>query len=409
MHILILSDNFPPEVNAAANRVYERACYWVDWGHQVTVITSAPNFPQGKIYHGYKNKWWQQEIMHGITVIRVKTFMAPNRGFFLRTLDFFSYMCMAGLMGMHQPKPDIIIATSPQIFTAIAGWWLAKIKKTPWLLELSDLWPASIAAVGAIKNKKILCWLEKLELLLYRKASTIVALTQSFKNNLIQRGITPDKINVVLNGVDLNHFSPCNKNLMLLKKFDLLDKFVVGYIGTHGMAHNLINILHAARALQNSNIHFIFIGDGAEKNTLIETAKEWQLQNVTFFPQMPRKQIVDYWSMCDVTLIHLKNHPTFAEVIPSKIMEAIAMCIPIVACVPPGEASAIVASEGCGICIDAENYSTLEKTLLELQENPHELINMQSRAQAIRHHYSREKQASEYLQSIENYHLNCLK
>ena len=106
MNILFFSDNFPPEVNASASRVFERACYWVRWGHQVTVISCAPNFPQGKVYAGYKNKWYQTEMMSGIRVIRVKTYISANEGFLLRTLDFISYMFMAFGVALFQKKPD---------------------------------------------------------------------------------------------------------------------------------------------------------------------------------------------------------------------------------------------------------------------------------------------------------------
>ena len=116
MKILFLTDNFFPEVNAGASRVFERAVYWVKWGHDVTVLTSAPNFPQGQVYEGYKNKWYQRENISGIEVIRVKTFIAPNKGTVLRILDFLSYFVMSFIVGLLMKKPDVVIASSPQFF-----------------------------------------------------------------------------------------------------------------------------------------------------------------------------------------------------------------------------------------------------------------------------------------------------
>ena len=127
MNILLITDNFYPEGNAIASRVYERARYWVKWGAQVTIITSAPNFPEGKLYPGYKNKWYQTEQLDGINVIRVKTFICANKGFFLRILDFLSFMISAFFVGLRQKKPDVIVTTSPQFFGAIAACVVAKI------------------------------------------------------------------------------------------------------------------------------------------------------------------------------------------------------------------------------------------------------------------------------------------
>ena len=122
MKILFLSDNFPPERNAAATRVYERACYWTKWGHEVTILTCAPNFPEGELFSGYQNKWYQVEWMDGIRIVRVKTFMAKNSGFFLRVLDFVSYMIRAVIAGSFQNRPDVVMASSPQFFAAVGGW-----------------------------------------------------------------------------------------------------------------------------------------------------------------------------------------------------------------------------------------------------------------------------------------------
>src|SRR5258708_7712811 len=156
MRILFFTENFPPEVNAPASRVYERACYWVRWGHDVTVVTTAPNFPDGVLFAGYENRIHHVEDMNGIRVVRVKTFISANRGFLLRTLDFMSFMAAAYLAGLFEQRPDVIIASSPQFFTAVGGWALAATRRIPFIFELADLWPASIAAVGAMKHVGVL-------------------------------------------------------------------------------------------------------------------------------------------------------------------------------------------------------------------------------------------------------------
>lgn len=231
MKILFLADNFPPEANnGPANRVFERASYWVKWGHQVTVITSVPNFPEGKVHTGYKNKLYQEEYLEGIRVIRVITFISPNKGFALRILDFLSYMFSSFIAGIFQKKPDIVIATTPQFFAGISGLALAKIKKVPFIHEISDLWPASILAVGAMKKGKLIRGLEKLELFLYRHSAAIVSLTQAYKENLISRGICQEKISVINNGVDLARHIIAPRNEILASQFNLRNVFTIAYL-----------------------------------------------------------------------------------------------------------------------------------------------------------------------------------
>ena len=252
MKILFLSENFPPESNAAATRVYERACYWAEWGHQVTVITSVPNFPEGKLFAGFENKWKQVETMSGIRVVRVKTYIAANRGVAHRTLDFLSFMATGFLAALKEQRPDVIAATSPQFFTAVAGWAASATRGVPFVFELGDLWPASISAVGAMKKSFALGLVEKLELFLYRRSAAIAALTGSFKDNLVSRGIDADKISVVINGVDLSRYAPRPQDTALADEWGFKGKFVAGYIGTHGMAHALGNVLDAAERLKDN-------------------------------------------------------------------------------------------------------------------------------------------------------------
>lgn len=403
MHILFLSDNFSPEVNASASRVYERACYWVKWGHQVTVITCAPNFPQGKVYSGYKNKWYQVEMMDGIRVIRVKTFIAKNSGFLLRIIDFLSFMLMAFFAGLFQKKPDVIVATSPQFFTAVAGWALAGVKRKPFIFELSDLWPASIIAVGAMRKSFLIRRLEKLELFLYRRATAIVALTQAFKDDLISRGIAAEKISVVINGVDLQRFHSISKPIDLIEKYSLQNKFIFGYMGTHGMAHDLMNVLNAAELLKDKDICFLLVGDGAEREMLMDNAKQRGLQQVIFIPPQKKSDMNKYWSLCDIALVHLKNDPVFSTVIPSKIFEAMAMKLPILLVAPQGEASEIIEMEDVGLWIPAGNPEIFAKTVEHLATNKIICETLAQRSYHAASRYSREFQAKSMLEVMQKH------
>ena len=251
MHILFLTDNFPPEVNAPASRTFEHCREWVRAGHKVTVITGVPNFPRGKVYEGYSNRLWQRETMEGIQVIRVWTYITANAGFAKRILDYQSFMVAATLAAPLVHKVDVVVGTSPQFFTVCAAYVISRFKRIPFVFELRDLWPESIRAVGAMQDSPWLKRLERLELFLYRKAARIVSVTQSFRRNLITRGVVPDKIEVVTNGVDSTRFRPQPRDSELAAKLGLQGKFVAGYIGTHGLAHALETLLEAARRLQN--------------------------------------------------------------------------------------------------------------------------------------------------------------
>ncbi len=398
MKILFLSENFPPESNAAATRVYERACYWADWGHQVTVITSAPNFPEGKLFAGFENNWKQSETMSGIRVVRVKTYIAANRGVIHRTLDFLSFMVTGFLAALKEERPDVIAATSPQFFTAVAGWAAAGVRRIPFVFELGDLWPASIAAVGVMEKSFALGLIEKLELFLYRRSDAIAALTGSFKDNLVGRGIDGGKIAVVINGVDLARYSPRPRDEALAKTWGLQDKFVVGYIGTHGMAHALSNVLDAAERLKDrDHIRLLLAGAGAERDALIADAKKRGLGNVVFMPRQPKEQMPAVWSLCDVALVHLKDSVVFAGVIPSKIFEAEAMGLPLLLAAPKGEASAIVLGDQAGLHVAAEDPDALAAAVGQLSQDKPAREKYAAAALAAAPHHSRETQAREML------------
>ncbi|MFB1026644.1 MAG: glycosyltransferase family 4 protein, partial [Flavobacteriaceae bacterium] len=310
MRILFLTDNFPPEVNAPATRTYEHCVEWVKLGAEVTVITCFPNFPKGKIYNGYQNKLYQKEIIDGIRVIRVWSYMSPNTGFVKRVFDFMSYAFMAFLLGVFQ-KFDLIIGTTPQFFTAISASCLAFIKRRPWVMEVRDLWPESIVAVGAMKRQDLAFkFLRKIEIKLYHSANLIIVVTDQFKKYISSLNVVSSKIFIIKNGVIHSNFIPSNKNNQLLEKHGLTGKFIVSYIGTHGMAHALDFILNCANTIKDPKIHFILQGDGSEKQHLMEIAAQLNLKNITFLPFVSKSEISKYINLSDVALVNLKRSET---------------------------------------------------------------------------------------------------
>ena len=364
MKLLFLTDNFPPEFNAPATRTYEHCKEWVKAGVEVTVITCAPNFPEGKVFEGYKNKWSQTEMVDGIKVIRVWTYISANKGFLKRIIDFLSFMIMSFWAGLFI-KTDLIVATSPQFFTAVSGRWLSFWKRKRWVMEVRDIWPESISAVGAMDRNLIIRFFEFLELQMYKSAWKIITVTDSFKEQLIhERGIDAGKIEVVKNGINTNMFKPIPKNHVLLKELELQDKFIIGYIGTHGMAHKLDFILDCANQIENEKIHFLFLGTGAEKENLLKQKKNLRLKNVTMLPPVDKKMVKEYISTLDVGLVNLKKSNTFKSVLPSKIFELAGMHKPILLGVE-GEARNLVEEYCIGTAYEPEN----EKDFLEKLNN----------------------------------------
>lgn len=394
MHILFLSDNFPPESNAPATRLHEHALRWVHAGHEVTVITGAPNFPEGKLYAGYANRWRSVETIDGIRVVRVKTYITANEGFIRRTLDYMSFMASAFVAGLFERRPDVVVSTSPQFFCAVGGWALSGMRRLPWLFELRDLWPASIVAVGAMERGFAIRMLEKLELFLYRRADAIVSVTESFREDLVSRGIARNKIHVVINGVDLERYAPRPRDAALARQFDLENRFVLGYMGTHGMAHALDGVLDAAELLrEREEIAFFFAGAGAERARVERAVAERGLRNVRLIPRQPKEAMPALWSLCDLALIPLRDTPVFSTVIPSKLFEAMGMGVPVLMSLPEGEATGIVKRTGCGVCVPPEDPRAMAAAIVELAGDAKKMSALCGAAVKAAPLYSRETQA----------------
>lgn len=368
MHILFLTDNFPPEGNAPATRTYEHAREWVKNGHKVTIITCAPNFPEGKVFDGYSNSWYSKTNIDGIEVRRVKTYITANEGFIKRILDFLSFMFSGFFAGLFVKKPDVIVGTSPQFFTAVGAWALSAVRFKPFIFELRDIWPASITAVGAMKDSFAIRMLEKLEMFLYKRADSIISVTNAFKRELIERGVDGEKIDVVLNGVDLTKYQPVNqKDNKLSDKYNLQGKFVAGYVGTHGMAHGLETIVDVAEQLKEyDDIRILFAGGGAARKKVVDLVAQKKLSNVVLIDRQPKEMMPKVWSLCDVSLVPLVNNDLFRTVIPSKIFECMGMGIPSIMSVPEGEATQIIRETGSGLVVESESSSEIKEAIIKL-------------------------------------------
>src|SRR5215472_323253 len=372
MRILFVSHYFPPEVNAPANRTHEHARRWAADGHDVTIITGVPNHPRGVLFPGYQNKLVQEERIDGIRVIRTWMYLTANEGFLRRTLNYLLFALAAVLASTRTARPDVVVATSPQFFCGVAGALIGRLKRCPCVLEVRDLWPDSIVQLGQIRTRPLIRFLEAVEKRLYHSAAGIVVNTQAFVEHIAARGYPRDRMAVVYNGINLAMFRPRPPDRDLLREHDLLDRFVVAYIGTLGLAHGLMTIVDAAERLRgHSDILFLLLGEGAERSRLETEISRRGLPNVRLLGLRPRAEIPAWIASVDLTLVSLRDLPVFETVIPSKIFEFLAQERPVIVAAR-GEIRHLVEDNKVGCVIDPENAVQLVSAVLELRERPDE-------------------------------------
>lgn len=399
MNILFLCHYFPPEVNAPATRTYEHCKRWVASGHNVTVVTCAPNCPDGIVYEGYKNRY-TRELVDGINVVRVWTFMAPNKGFIKRIVNYLTYMTSAVMYSATKRSVDVVIATSPQFFCGWAGVLLKWLRKWPFILEIRDIWPESIVTVGAMKKSRVITMLEYLEKKMYRVADHIVAVGEGYRQNIVGKGIAPQKISVVLNGVDIERFALVKNTTEIKRKYGGNDKFVCSYIGTVGMAHGLEVMLSAAKLNKlsgNDDVVYWVVGDGAQREELESKSIADGLDNVVFTGRLPKDEMPCVIAASDCCLVHLRGSELFSTVIPSKIFEFMAMNVPIVMAVK-GEAQHIVTQASAGVVMDPDDPNSLIRCIGQIRMRMSEYCNSRN---YVATHFNRDKLANDMLQIIE--------
>ena len=372
MKVLYVSQYFPPEIGAPAVRVFEMTSRWRAAGVDARVLTGFPNHPEGRVPAEYRSRFRRGmafEEFKGIPVYRTWLYPAANQGRYRRSANYLSFMLSAAMRGMLlRFQPDVVIGTSPQLLCAVAASWVARRLGARFVMEVRDLWPESLEAVGVCsKGSRLYRMLDRCATNLYRKSWKIVTVTESFRNELRERGVPDEKIAVVRNGVDTEFFRP-DGDLAPEKEslHELRGKFVVSYIGTHGMAHALETFLEAARLLADEQeIQFLTVGGGARLADLRERSRQMGLRNVTFLGPRPWAEMPGFLRASDVSVIHLLDSPLFRTVIPSKMFEVMASGRPIVMGVR-GEAAAILEEARAGVAIAPESAEEMRDAVLEL-------------------------------------------
>lgn len=365
LHILYICQYFPPEMGAPAARAYEFSRRWVAAGHRVTVLCGVPNHPTGEVYPGYRRQWQRRETVEGIEVHRMWVYVTPNAGMLRRTLNYISYGITAVLGSIGVRDVDVCIASTPQFFAGLAGTAVRRFKRAPLCLEVRDLWPDSLAAVEVGAGGAVMRLLRGIERFMYRSARGIVIVSPAFRAHIEAVGIAPERIDVVPNGVSSALFRPRGGERRHFARWK--DRFLVGYVGTHGLAHGLETALDAARMLEGENLHFVFVGEGARKDELKRLASD--LGNVSFLDRQPRETIAEMLGELDVALVLLRDTPLFRTVIPSKMFEIMGAGLPMILGVD-GQARAILEAADAGIAITPGDADALAAALRRLAADP---------------------------------------
>ncbi len=397
-------------MGAPAARAAELAHHWAEAGHEVSVLTGFPNHPTGVVppeWRARLRRLTYRETVGGVDVFRTWLWPLPNRKAHERMRNYASFLFSAALRGLGIPRPDVIIATSPQLLVGLAGWWIAFTRQIPFVFEVRDLWPESLIAVGAGSEESLLYHaLGAVAKFLYQRADLIVVVAPAFKDHLMRHWrIPPEKIAVVENGVESDLFAPASPaaNQALRHQLGAGNKFLVSYIGTLGNAHGLETLVDAAAQLrtQNPDVMFFLIGEGAEKARIKSLAESRGLDNVRFLDQQPREQIPAFISVSDACLVLLKKTEVFKTVIPTKMLEFMSCARPVILGVD-GQARQIIDDAGAGLVIEPENAEALAQAINQLAANRElgDSLGQKGREHILRY-FSRQDMAEKYTGILE--------
>ncbi|MGM0876441.1 MAG: glycosyltransferase family 4 protein [Bacillota bacterium] len=396
MKIVYITQHFPPEIGAAQGRAYDMSSNLSNVGHDLHVLTTFPNSqPIKKVY--------KKEKLNDLTVYRSFRIRDTKTSSIRRLANYLSFMCSSCLSGLLVRKPEIIYATSPQLFQGVTGYFLSRIHRAKFVFEIRDLWVDFAELLGQFKNKKLLNLARKLESFLYKKADHIIVVTYGYKKRLIELGITEEKITVIPNGVNPSSLKQATQTnaLSVKQQYGIEGKFLVLYAGNIGAAQGLDTVISAAEQLKHDpSIVFMFIGEGVEKQPLKERSRTLQLSNVLFVDSKKKEELASYYAAADIGIVSLKKHPLFEITIPSKVFDYMSMSTPILIGVD-GEAREIVEKHHAGFYFEPENPTDFIRVLKHAQSHPDELKEIKRNAKhELIQSFNRETQAKELSETL---------
>lgn len=405
MKILIIHQYFLEKSGAGGSRFNQFAKYWAKNGHKISVVSGTVDYTSGKKLKNYKNKWVNKEkIDENITVYRCFVSEQYNKSFLGRLWAYFSFtFSSVWAILFYIGKQDIIIATSPPLFVAITGYLAKLFKKSPLIFELRDLWPKFAIETGVLKNKiliKLSYWLENF---IYKKADLITVLTPAFKEYLIkEKSVNENKIIYIPNAADLDLMKPSEKNNYVRQEYKWDNKFVILYVGAHGVANNLWQIINVAELLkENPDFLFVLIGEGMEKESLIKETEKKGLKNIQFISAVPKEKIADFINAADVCTAILQ--PIFTTTYPNKVFDYMACARPIVLPIDGAARKLVIQEAQAGIFAKSGNAEEFKKAIIFLFEHPEKAKKFsESGCRFVQENFDRKKLANKYEKIISN-------
>jgi colanic acid biosynthesis glycosyl transferase WcaI len=362
MRILLLTQWFEPEPTLKG-LVFVREL--AARGHDVEVLTGFPNYPGGEVYPGYRIRHWQQERIDGIRVLRVALYPSHDKSGFRRALNYASFAFSAAVIGTALVrKPDVLYVYNPPATVGFPAVVLGLLRRVPFVYDVCDLWPDTVAASGMLPSPAAVALLGKWCDFVYRRARHIVVVSPGFKQQLVRRGVPPDKIEVIYNWCDDATFQPLAPAPALASRLGLSDGFTVMFAGTMGTAQSLDSVLDAAALCRQTlpRVQFVFVGGGVDRNRLEKKAGDLGLTNVRFLPRQPVAAMGAVLGLADVLLVHLKSHPLFSITIPSKTQAYMASGKPVLMAVR-GDAAQLVTQSGGGLVCEPEDPRSIAATV----------------------------------------------
>ena len=371
MRILILTQYFPPEMGAPQTRLAALARELVRLEHEVEVVTAMPNYPAGRIFPEYQGRFYVREDWEGVPIHRTWVHASMGKGLG-RLLNYISFAASSLFALGKAKRPDYIFVESPPLFLAIPAILAARRWGAATILNVADLWPDAVHQLGVLKPGFILRSAQRLERWVYQKADFVNAVTEGIGRSLIdEKAVPAHKLLRLSNGVDTDLFRLRTPDDELIEQLGMEDKKIFLYQGTLGYAHALENTLRAAALLRDeTDIHFIFLGDGSEKSKLIRMAIELGLENTSFLDFVPVEKVAAYLSISCCGLASLRDIPLFRGARPSKLFPIIASAKPVIFSGPEGEAASLLREAGAGIVTPADDPAALAGAVLRIARNP---------------------------------------
>lgn len=407
MKILLLHQYYLEDDDHGGSRWNEITKQWAEEGHQVQVIAGMMHYTSSEKRSEYKGKWFKKKEQGLVKVIRCHVSESYNANFLGRLWAYFSFVFSSSWAGLFKVKGkyDVIIVTSPPLFIGISGYLISIFKRIPFIFEIRDLWPESAIDTGVVTNKLIIKLAYTLEKFIYKKASLINVLTPAFKDTLInKKGIAQEKIIFIPNAADFSLSDDLVQNFDVNKfkvQNDLENKFIITYVGAHGIANHLDQILETAQLLKDTNVLFLLIGDGMEKQRLVKKAKSENIQNVRFINPVPKADVFKYILASNMGASVLKNVETFKTVYSNKTFDYMACKKPILMAID-GVSRALVEQADAGVFVQPENAEDFAQKVKFYLSNSSELNRQgESGYQFAKENFDRTVLAKKYLQLIQ--------